>query len=80
MKNFKLQSNRNLKTSTTLLLLVSLLGVSSLFGTKPNISISSSAMSPRLSMMDTEEQIHWRSILSYDQKFGSKFGIDGLFE
>lgn len=80
MKNFKLQSNRNLKTSTILLLLVSLLGVSSLFGTKPNISISSSAMSPRLSMMDTEEQIHWRSILSYDQKFGSKFGIDGLFE
>jgi hypothetical protein len=80
MKYFKLKSNRNLKISTILLLLVSLLGISSVFGSKPNISISSSAMSPRLSLMDTEEQVHWRSLLSYDQKFGSKLGIDGLFE
>ena len=80
MKNFKLKSNKNIKISTVLLVLVSFLCVSSVFGSKPNISISSSATSPRLSMMDTEEQVHWRSMLSYDQKFGSKFGIDGLFE
>jgi len=80
MKYFKLKSNRNIKISTILLLLVSLLGVSGAFGSKPNISISSSAMSPRLSMMDTEEQVHWRSMLSYDQKFWKKFEIDGLFE
>jgi hypothetical protein len=80
MKYFKLKSNRKLKLSTKLLLLITLLGISSVFGSKPNISISSSALYPRLSMADTEEQTHWRSILSYDQKFGSKLGIDGLFE
>ncbi|MBU0528599.1 hypothetical protein KKF86_02430, partial [bacterium] len=66
--------------STKLLLLVVILNVSSVFGSKPNISISSSAMYPRLSMTDTDEQTRWRSIVSYDQKFGSKFGIDALFE
>lgn len=80
MKYFKLKSIIKLKLSTTLLLLITLLGISSVFGSKPNIKISSSALYPRLSMTDTEKQMHWRSILSYDQKFGSKFGIDGLFE
>ncbi len=80
MKYLKLKFNRNLKLSTILLLLVTFLGISNIFGSKPNISISSSALYPRLSMMDTEEQVHWRSLLSYDQQFGSKFGIDGLFE
>jgi hypothetical protein len=80
MKYFKLKTNRKLRLSTKLLLLIVILNVSIVFGSKPNIKISSSALYPRLSMMDTEEQLHWRSILSYDQKFGSKFGIDGLFE
>ena len=80
MKYFNLKSKRKLTFSNRLLLLITLLGISSVFGSKPNISISSSAMSPRLSMMDTEEQVHWRSIISYDQKFGSKLGIDALFE
>jgi len=80
MKSFQLKSKRKLKESTLLLLLVVFLGISNVFGSKPNISISSSALYPRLSMMDTEEQTHWRSILSYDQKFGKKLGIDGLFE
>ncbi|MCJ7802715.1 MAG: hypothetical protein MUP82_10205 [Candidatus Marinimicrobia bacterium] len=80
MKSFQLISKRKLKGSTLLLLLVVFLGISNVFGSKPNISISSSALYPRLSMTDTEEQTHWRSILSYDQKFGSKLGIDGFFE
>lgn len=80
MKYLKLKSERKLNSSTILLLLITLLSISSVFGSKPNIKISSSALYPRLSMMDTEEQVHWRSMLSYDQKFGSKFGIDGLFE
>jgi hypothetical protein len=80
MKKIKINSNRKLILSTKLFLLITLFCISSVFGSKPNIKISSSAMYPRLSMMDTEEQTHWRSILSYDQKFGKKFGIDGLFE
>ncbi len=80
MKYLKLKTNRKLILLTKLLLLIVILNVSSVFGSKPNIKISSSALYPRLSMMETEEQLHWRSILSYDQKFGSKFGIDGLFE
>ena len=74
MKYFELKSNKNLKLSTILLLLVTLLGISSVFGSKPNIKISSSAMYPRLSMMDTGEQTHWRSMFSYDWKFGSRLG------
>ena len=80
MKYFKLKSKRKIILSTKLLLLVVLLNISSVLGSKPNISISSSALYPRLSMMDTEEQTHWRSIFSYDQKFGKRLGIDGLFE
>lgn len=80
MKYFKLKSNKNQKLSTKLLLLVILFSISNVFGSKPNIKISSSALYPRLSMMDTDEQVHWRSMLSYDQKFGNKFRIDGLFE
>jgi len=80
MKYFKLKSNRKLTLSINILLLIIILNVSSVFGSKPNISISSSALYPRLNMMDIEEQTHWRSILSYDQKFGKRLGIDGLFE
>ena len=80
MKYLKLKSDRNNYISTILLLLVILLNISYLFASKPNFKISSSALYPRLNMVDTEEQIHWRSLLSYDQKFGSKFNIDGLFE
>lgn len=80
MKKIKLNSIRKLTLSTILFLLITLFCISSVFGSKPNIKISSSALYPRLSMIDTEEQLHWRSILSYDQKFGSKLTIDGLFE
>lgn len=80
MKKIKLNSNRKLILLTILFLLITLFCISSVFGSKPNIKISSSALYPRLSMVDTEEQLHWRSILSYDQKFGKKFEIDGLFE
>ena len=80
MKFLKLKSNRNQKLSTIFMLLIMFLGISSVFGSKPNIKISSSALYPRLSMLDTDENMHWRSLLSYDQKFGSKLGIQGLFE
>lgn len=80
MKKIKLNSNRKLTLSTILFLLITLFCISSVFGSKPNIKISSSALYPRLSMIDTEEQLHWRSLFSYDQKFGSKLTIDGLFE
>ena len=80
MKYLQMKSKRKLINLIMLLLLIVILNISSLFGSKPNISISSSALYPRLSMMDTEEQTHWRSIFSYDQKFGNKVGIDGLFE
>ena len=80
MKYLQLKTNRKLMLSTKFLLLIVILNISSVFGSKPNIKISSSALYPRLSMMDTEEQTHWRSLLSYDQKFGSKLGVNGLFE
>ncbi|MEE9572936.1 MAG: hypothetical protein V3W20_07810, partial [Candidatus Neomarinimicrobiota bacterium] len=80
MKKIKINYNRKPKLSNIIFLLITLFYISSVFGSKPNIKISSSVLSPRLSMMETEEQLHWRSILSYDQKFGNKFEIDGLFE
>ena len=80
MKKIKLISNRKHLLPTKFLLLAILLNVSNAFGSDPNIKISTSALYPRLSMVNTEEQTHWRSILSYDQKFGSKLRIDGLFE
>ncbi len=80
MKYIKLKSDKNNYLSTILLLLIILLSTSSLFGSDPKIKISSSFVYPRLNMIDTGEQTHWRSILSYDQEFGSKFKIDGLFE
>ncbi len=63
MKYFKLKSKRKIILSTKLLLLIVILNVSTVFGSKPNISISSSAMYPRLSMTDAEEQAHWRSLV-----------------
>ncbi len=80
MKYLQLKLKKKLTFSTKLLLLIVILNISNVFGAKPNISISSSAMYPRLSMLDTEEQLHWRSLFSYDQQFGKKFGIDALFE
>lgn len=80
MKKIKLNSNRKLVFSIKIFLLVILINVSSALGSKPNIKISSSALYPRLSMTDTEEQTYWRSIISYDQKLSNKIEIDGLFE
>ncbi len=80
MKKIKINSNRKLTLPAILFLLSTLFCISSVFGSKPNIKISSSVLYPRLNMMETEELLHWRSILSYDQKFSEKFEIDGLFE
>jgi len=76
--HFKSYIKHNL--STILLLLVIIINVSNVFGSKPKINISSSALYSRLSMIDTDEQMHWRSLFSYDQKFGNKLEIDALFE
>ena len=80
MKYLLKKSHKNNRRSVILLLFIILLNVSMIFGSKPNVKISSSALSPRLSMMDADEQIHWRSLVSYDQLFGDKIGINGLFE
>ena len=66
--------------SAILLLLVVILNVSNVFGSKPKIHFSSSAVYPRLSMIDSEENLHWRSLLSYDQSFGKNIDVDALFE
>jgi len=80
MKKSHFKTNRKHNLSTILLLLVIIINVSNVFGAKPKINFSSSALYPRLSMVDTDEQMHWRSLLSYDQKFGNKLEIDALFE
>lgn len=80
MKKTHFKSNRKHNLSTILLLLVIIINVSNVFGAKPKINFSSSALYPRLSMLDTDENMHWRSLLSYDQKFGKKLEIDALFE
>ena len=80
MKKSHFKTNRKHNLSTILLLLVIIINVSNVFGAKPKINFSSSALYPRLSMLDTDENMHWRSLLSYDQKFGNKLEIDALFE
>ena len=47
---------------------------------KPDISLSTSAITPRLSMLAEEEATHWRSLLNYRQQFGSVFKIETMFE
>jgi len=80
MKKSHFKSYRKNNLSAILLLLVIIFNVSNIFGSKPKINFSSSALYPRLSMMDSEEQLHWRSLLSYDQNFGKKLSVDALFE
>jgi len=80
MKKSHFKPIRKHNLSTILLLLIIIINVSNIFGSKLKINFSSSALYPRLSMMDTDENMHWRSLLSYDQKFGSRLGVDALFE
>ena len=80
MKKSHLNSLKKHNLLAILLLLVMLLNVSNVFGSKPKILFSSSAVYPRLSMMDAEENVHWRSLFSYDQGFGKAVAIDALFE
>ena len=80
MKKSHFKSNKKHNLSIILLLLVIMVNVSNVFGSKPKINFSSSALYPRLSILDTDENMHWRSLLSYDQKFGSRLEIDALFE
>jgi hypothetical protein len=80
MQYFKNKSYWNNYLHKALLLLIILLNVSNLFGSKPNIKISSSAVSPRLSLIDTDEQTHWRTLLSYDQDFGKNISVDAFIE
>lgn len=47
---------------------------------KPDISLSTSAITPRLSMLAEEEATHWRSLLNYRQQFGSVYKIETLLE
>jgi hypothetical protein len=80
MKKSHFKSYRKHNLSAILLLLVMLLNVSNVFGSKPKIKFSSSAVYQRMSMVDTDEEMHWRSLLSYDQDFGKHLSIDALIE
>ena len=51
-----------------------------IFGGKPVINISSSAISPRLSAIEDDEQIHWRTLLNYNQEFSNLLKIESLVE
>ncbi len=80
MKKTHLNNYTMNKLSITLLLLVMFINVSNVFGSKPKIKFSSSAVYPRMSMVDTKEEMHWRSLLSYDQDFGNYLSVDALVE
>jgi len=51
-----------------------------LYSEKPAINISTTAISPRLGMLDQEEAVNWRSLVQYNQTIGSRITISSLFE
>lgn len=51
-----------------------------LYGEKPVINISTTAISPRLGMLDPGEAVNWRSLVQYNQTIGSRITISSLFE
>jgi len=41
-----------------------------LYAGKPDIFLSTSAVTPRIGIVEQEEQLHWRTLLGYNQQFG----------
>ncbi len=62
------------------IVLVSLFLSAVIFGGKPVINISSSAISPRLGAIEDDERIHWRTLLNYNQDLDNLFKIESLIE
>lgn len=52
------------------LVFLSITITATLFAGKPDIFLSASAVSPRIGMVEQEEQLHWRTLLGYKQKIG----------
>jgi|GEM_PF-3599522 len=75
-------SIRKLKVYPVYLLFVLclILNITVAFGSKPTVKISSSALYPRLSMLDTDEEWQYRNLLSYDQQFGENLSVNTFVE
>lgn len=51
-----------------------------LWGAKPDISVSASAVSPRLHVWSADESIHWRTLLSYNQDLSKSISVSTVFD
>ncbi|MFH1852230.1 MAG: hypothetical protein ABIA75_07795 [Candidatus Neomarinimicrobiota bacterium] len=47
---------------------------------KPDISISTTALYPRVGMLDADEATFWCSVLTYRQSFGSRLSLESQIE
>lgn len=54
--------------------------VSALGASKPELSVSATALTPRLYMVSTDEEAHWRLWASYRQTFGKWVRLQSQFE
>ncbi|NIA18684.1 MAG: hypothetical protein GWO85_01150 [Simkaniaceae bacterium] len=50
------------------------------FAAKPNISIITSAITPRIHLWSAEENTHWLTLINYKQEMGSIFQLNSSFE
>lgn len=51
-----------------------------LFGSKPVVNISATAVTPRFGMLEYEESTYWNSVVNYAQHFGRRFSVESQFE
>ncbi len=47
---------------------------------KPAVSISASAVTPRMHMWSEEDQLHWLTLVNYNQNLGKKLQVRSSFE
>ena len=50
------------------------------YASKPNISVLTSAASPRMHMRSLEDETHWFTLINYEQQFNSLFSLQSSFE
>ncbi len=67
MKLFQPSQKKSTRSSLVFLLLII---TAALYAGKPDIFLSTSAVTPRIGMVEQEEQLHWRTLLGYNQQFG----------
>ncbi|NQU27660.1 MAG: hypothetical protein HQ528_05175 [Candidatus Marinimicrobia bacterium] len=65
-----------------LLLLSCFIVISStqIFGSRPTVHLSTTALTPRVSMLEEDESTYWNSVLTYSQNFGSRLALESQFE